>query len=501
MISTLASANSRMLGFHPFQSQGQSSFLSEVEVSFNDKTRTFKGKSSFIWLGEVVAKILASETTDLDKEELGCKNPKVGQRTGNSPSQHSLLMNLMRCYQLTLLNEKGDITKAENVEYNDGHSTAHIVWSRAVGEAWNWPNSSSPDDYPMLIPVDTISEQSHSTVLDFTGLTDEEITIIWRMCSKWCPSTNFKLDFGLPKLASRIYCKTGHIPTRFTKNVPKSDKIWNLIVKYLQAHSSCLAISQVMLSLLPDTVEINIPPLFSSGQSCNQEETSANLFYNWRKIEKYPAIIFNYALFIANCFPIGLMKRELYPLEGISEQNLMNALVSYATGVTMAGFDNANLFVSNKVFSVKAIVKETNGCFCFPCFGNPYLFYPLLTFKNEIEQGTPHESVFFLKKSVIENGNCIMKLSDAWSYAWIYRIAGYDCHIKMENSYLFKAFAPNESSWTKTDRLVEVNVTITKLPDFTKPNFEPFGVEIVVKNKYPINTQTHLLKDARQQKT
>lgn len=194
-----------------------------------------------------------------------------------------------------------------------------------------------------------------------------------------------------------------------------------------------------------------------------------------------------------------------------------------------ASFDNSNLFVSypnlvdtkNRVFAVKANVEEEKGylvendivsSFGFPCFGNPYLFHPLHTFKNEIEQGTPHEGEFMLKKPKIENNKCILNLIDAWSYAWTYRIGGYDCHIEIDNSHLFKAFAPNESSWTviylvnkkKTDNLVESKVTITKiekrknsffkLQDFTKPDFLPSCVEVVVKKKYPIDTNKSVQK-------
>ncbi|ABN68085.2 Major viral coat protein [Scheffersomyces stipitis CBS 6054] len=558
MITALASANSTNLGFHPFHVEGHCSFLSQVEVRNGDNRRNFKPKTNFVWLGEVHGIINAREPTHFINEGTSYyKKPRLVGIDERSESQHALLVNLIRLYHLTLLNEEGDLRNVKNIRYDDGHSTAHTSWPREIGEKWNWPNSSSSEEYPEFISLDETSEQqSHSMVLDFTGLSDEEITIMWRMCSRWCQRTNFKLDFELPKLASRIYCKSSRtmpnfleveeVRTRNPKRIPKSSQIWDLIVKYVrrnrlesQARSSCLVISHIMLSLLPDTleglsflserVEIHLPSLFSLRQLSSDKEENERMLNDWRQIEKYPAIIFNYGLFVANCFPIGLMKRELFPTEGVHEKDLVNAMVSYATGIGVASFDNSNLFVSypnlvdtkNRVFAVKANVEEEKGysvendivsSFGFPCFGNPYLFHPLHTFKNEIEQGTPHEGEFMLKKPKIENNKCILNLIDAWSYAWTYRIGGYDCHIEIDNSHLFKAFAPNESSWTviylvnkkKTDNLVESKVTITKiekrknsffkLQDFTKPDFSPSCVEVVVKKKYPIDTNKSVQK-------
>lgn len=514
--------------YHSQQVDGTVRAMSRIRVDFKYNglkfSRTLTASQDYTWVGKALVCMseAASSLDGLNKKYLtldgaistenvfqelknlaGLQSNIIAEHTHNVAGWRwydnhvALLVNLLRFYILSDLDERSKLSTGKFPVYDDGHviidlNDTLLLEDKAVD--WTWPGRRVDESYPYWNPMTEFLPVTDDPHIDLRPLTEEEAKVVLMMTGEWKPQTNYKLDFYTPRLAEKIMYRyrnpisslnewldaEGTAPTYY---LPKSRVIWSALRKYVthnnlynQFYTATNIVAQVMLTVYPDTAEgmtwlthvpeVHLPkfgsvrgryPFLNSGEAAFIQ---AKALEDWAALIAKPELLFTYGMMLASTLNIGLAVRDAKASLLIGEdkssfddtlfltpETFFASAVSLATGLDapLNGMGDVYVFYPelvniNETWEVPAVILEPNGYLIkdnhILSTGIPFVGSPYLVYPLAVfDEANPYSGNFVLPEPLRRTRKgAIYSFVDAWKMGWAARIAGYDLSINVFSS-------------------------------------------------------------------
>lgn len=514
--------------YHSQQVDGTVKSMSRIRVDFKYSglkfCRTLTASQDYTWVGNVLMRMseVASSLDGLNKKCLtldgaistenvfqelknlaGFQNNIIAEHIYNVAdwkwydNHVALLVNLLRFYILSDLNERSKLSTGKFPVYDDGHVIIDLNDTLPLEDKvidWTWPGRRVDESYPYWNPMTEFLPVTDDPHIDLRPLTEEEAKVVLMMTGEWKPQTNYKLDFYTPRLAEKILYRyrnpisslnewldaEGTAPTYY---LPKSRVIWSALRKYVthnnlynQFYTATNIVAQVMLTVYPDTAEgmtwlthvpeVHLPkfgsvrgryPFLNSGEAAFIQ---AKALEDWAALIAKPELLFTYGMMLASTLNIGLAVRDAKASLLIGEdkssfddtlfltpETFFASAVSLATGLDapLNGMGDVYVFYPelvniNETWEVPAVILEPNGYLIkdnhILSTGVPFVGSPYLVYPLAVfDEANPYSGNFVLPEPLRRTRKgAIYNFIDAWKMGWAARIAGYDLSINVFSS-------------------------------------------------------------------